>query len=194
MMLHALSPLVTFWHRVSNMSEDTLVKQALDIQFQLGSEQSEWLGTVKLVMSTIGLNCHYQDPKLVGTKLFKELVNKRLKQYFVELWLAHISGAHLQQGESSKLRFYKQVKESFEREPYLKVIPIFHIRKVITKFRCSDHILEIEKGRHNKTKVEDRICKSCNQGIEDELHFLKSCKTYSILRDHYFCGETKTVE
>ena len=63
----------------------------------------------------------------------------------MELWLAHISGAHLQQGESSKLRFYKQVKESFEMEPYLKVIPIFHIQKVITKFRCSDHILEIEK-------------------------------------------------
>ena len=52
MMLHALSSLVTFWHRVSNMSEDTLVKQALDIQFQLGPEQCEWLGTVKLVMST----------------------------------------------------------------------------------------------------------------------------------------------
>lgn len=194
MMLHALSSLVTFWHRVSNMSEDTLVKQALNIQLQLGPEQSEWLGTVNLVMSTIGLNSHYQDPKLVGTKVFKELVNKRLKQYFVELWLAHISGAHLQQGESSKLRFYKQVKESFEREPYLKVIPIFHIRKIITKFRCSDHILEIEKGRHNKTKIEDRICKTCNQGIEDEMHFLKSCKTYSNLRDHYFCDKTKNIE
>ena len=46
----------------------------------------------------------------------------------------------------------------------------FQIRKAITKIRCSDHVLEIEKGRHRKIPRADRICKFCDKNsIETEL-------------------------
>ena len=60
------------------------------------------------------------------------------------------------------------------------------MRKIISKIRCSDHQLEIEKGRHSKTPREDRICKTCASGaIEDEKHFLIECVTYMPLREMY---------
>ena len=93
-------------------------------------------------------------------------------------------------GESNKLRFYKFFKTSFGKEPYLNYIKDFKLRKNLTKIRCSDHILEIEVGRHKNLKVEERICKLCSGGeVESELHFLEQCPAYTNLRKHYF-GDT----
>ena len=62
----------------------------------------------------------------------------------------------------------------------------FILRKIITKFRYSDHCLEIEKGRHIKLKPEERICKLCKSDIETELHFIQDCPAYSDIRSHFF--------
>ena len=35
------------------------------------------------------------------------------------------------------------------------------IMSIFTKFRISDHSLEIEKGRYNKTPCEERLCENC---------------------------------
>ena len=60
------------------------------------------------------------------------------------------------------------------------------MRKIISKIRCSNHVLEIEKGRHTKTPREGRLCKICENGeIEDEGHFLLNCVVYQTLREMY---------
>ena len=51
-----------------------------------------------------------------------------------------------------------------------------------TKFRISDHSLEIEKGCYNKTLCEERLCKNCGV-IEDETHFILKCKVNQNLRE-----------
>ena len=61
-------------------------------------------------------------------------------------------------------------------------------RKVISRIRCSNHPLAIEKGRQKKpqTPREERICILCDEEfVEDEDHFLLKCRTYSILREEY---------
>ena len=64
--------------------------------------------------------------------------------------------------ESSKLSLYKNLEPSLERKFYLSFND-FLIRSIFTKFRISDHSLEIEKGRYNKTPwCEERLQKLCN--------------------------------
>ena len=52
------------------------------------------------------------------------------------------------------------------------------------KIRISNSNLNIEKGRYLNTPAEDRICKLCNSGVEDEFHFtiicskLQSCEEF----------------
>ena len=41
----------------------------------------------------------------------------------------------------------------------------------------------IEVGRHMKLPKEERVCEVCNNGIEDEIHFLVKCKLYETLRE-----------
>ena len=62
-------------------------------------------------------------------------------------------------------------------------IPSFDKRKANAKFRCSDHDLEIEKGRHKKIPREARLCKLCESDeIESEDHFLFTCNFYEDIK------------
>jgi hypothetical protein len=45
---------------------------------------------------------------------------------------------------------------------------------LLTKFCISDHKLEIEIGRYKKVPREQRICKACKV-LEDEKHFFLHC-------------------
>ena len=61
----------------------------------------------------------------------------------------------------------------------------FKYRNTLCKFRCCDHTLLIETGRHKGLDVNDRICKNCSPGaIEDEVQFLLVCPAYSIPRSN----------
>ena len=60
------------------------------------------------------------------------------------------------------------------------VVKDFKLRKCISKLRLSSHDLNIEKGRFERKKVEDRLCNYCNlKTIEDESHVLLVCPSYS---------------
>ena len=84
------------------------------------------------------------------------------------------------------MRFYKVFKLRFEKEPYLDYVSTFNRRRILTKFRCSNHSLEIEKGRHRNIPLENRICPVCKSNVETETHFLQDCFLYKDLRTKFF--------
>ena len=49
------------------------------------------------------------------------------------------------------------------------------------KIRISNSNLMIEKGRYLNTPAEDRICKLCNSGVEDEFHFTIIVQNFSLV-------------
>ena len=101
---------------------------------------------------------------------------KLIQKSFVDYWRNNIRD---QQG---RLEFYSKHKHTFEFEEYLNIV-CFSKRKVLTKLRCSDHELEIERGRHKKVPREARLCKLCAmEKIETEEHFLFECKYYEDIR------------
>jgi hypothetical protein len=61
------------------------------------------------------------------------------------------------------------------------------MRQLFTKFRVSDHSLEIETGRYKHITREERICKNCNLNeIGDEYHFfLKSFSNVFFLYESF---------
>ena len=54
-------------------------------------------------------------------------------------------------------------------------LPKSHISS-FTEFRVSAHSLEIEKGRHKKKLLSERICPLCKSSVETEIHFLLHCQ------------------
>jgi hypothetical protein len=81
-----------------------------------------------------------------------------------------------------KLRTYCKIKKELKFEPYL----LFHHRAGIpelAKIRGGSNRLRIEQGRYENEKASERICRLCENGIEDECHFMLHCPIYDDLRD-----------
>ena len=86
---------------------------------------------------------------------------------------------------SSKLYLYSGLKTTFKLEEYLKQLKKINSRQLITKFRISDHNLEVEVGRYKKIPRDQRICKICNV-LDDEEHFFFHCRINNNIRQTFF--------
>ena len=99
----------------------------------------------------------------------------------------------LRKPDLSRLSFYIEIKGEFKMETYLQTTNPEH-RKYITKIRCSDHSLQIEKGRHRNIPRTERKCKLCSTDeIETEKHFLLKCNKYELLKNNYNIAEYNTI-
>ncbi len=88
-----------------------------------------------------------------------------------------------------KLTYFHSIKSDYKLAPYLSIIKGYGQRKLLTKYRLSEHSLCVETGRHKQSwrPRELRLCSHCTDGlIEDELHFLTECSKYKHIRDAYF--------
>ena len=63
-------------------------------------------------------------------------------------------------------------KESYTPSIYSDVTRKNPNRKTLVKLRISNHKLNIQTGRYDKSLRCDRICPDCGINIEDEAHFL----------------------
>ena len=72
-------------------------------------------------------------------------------------------------------------------EKYLLHVKDKNVRSCFTKLRISSHKLMIETGRYNRPRnipVNERYCNYCkNNNIEDEIHFVLTCKLFETERE-----------
>ena len=73
---------------------------------------------------------------------------------------------------------FKMFKSKFAMEDYAINLHYFESRKIVAKFRCSDHTLMIETGL--MIDLEERMCKMCSrERVENERHSLLECPAYN---------------
>jgi hypothetical protein len=69
------------------------------------------------------------------------------------------------------------------------------MRQLFTKFRVSDHSLEIETGRYENITREERICKNCNlEEIGNEYHFCQYEINHFIMTSYIMPWKVKVKE
>jgi len=65
---------------------------------------------------------------------------------------------------------------SYAHQSYLQAITNVQLRQSLSRFRCSNHYLEVKCGRHAKPESvprRDRVCRLCPLGVvENEDHLL----------------------
>ena len=87
--------------------------------------------------------------------------------------------------DSSRCRLYREIKFTFEMEPYLQNNCNRELRQCLTKIRLSSHKFLVERDRWAKPQIryQERKCTLCGQlDAEDEYHVLLICSQYSRLR------------
>ena len=137
---------------------------------------TNWIKTIEKLINTLNL-----ADKIGNHVKFKKATKLSLENGFKKWWKKALDDPSI-----SRLLFYRKIKSEFGMGNYLK-IPGFQQRRHINKLRCSDHALEMEKGRHKKgnkrTLANERICTLCKNGqVEDEEHFLLKCDACKSLR------------
>jgi len=94
----------------------------------------------------------------------------------------------VREDSSSTLRRYVNLRgPAFGSQNYLEMKHC-QLRQSLARFRCGNHLLEVEVGKRGKgaVPVEQRICRLCGHGVEDEEHMLLQCPLYSGLRSEHF--------
>ena len=169
---------IKFWHRISQKEDNTLVNKALGETTSL-SDNSNWLNTVKTVINLLDLSSIWNKPSSFSSNQVSSRLKEKATSLFKGFWLSELSIAKKDSIRNSKLRTYKTFKSNLKLESYLTQNLCFEKLQALCKFRCSDHTLLIEVGRHKGLAVEERKCEMCTLGlVEDEVHFLITCPAY----------------
>ena len=167
---------LNYWRRVTNLPDNTLAKKALHENVNL---RSNWIVSIEKLINVLNL-----ADKIDDYLKFKHATKRALEEGFIRYWKDSLSDPNL-----SRLSFYKRLKTEFKSEGYLDDLN-FENRRKITKLICSDHALEIEKGRHNGINDRSkRICRMCHNSVEDEMHFLFHCSEYDHIRTKHNLGQ-----
>lgn len=175
--------MISFWANIINSSENKLSKityMYVRILFDKGQILNPWLCSLKNILDKCGLSNVWCDHESYhyNSSWIKTTINQRLRDQFLQKWHNDIQ-------ESTKGVIYRIFKTNFECERYLLLLPC-KLRKILVKFRTTNHHLPVEIGRWGTVERSKRYCNLCNcNKIGDEFHVILECKALSKLRSQF---------
>ena len=139
---------------------------------------------VKNILHRYGFGFAFINHGVGDTNSFLSIFKQRIMDNYIQEWQSNVS-------DSPKLLSYKFYKYDFVLEHYLHIVDIIKYLIALSRFRWSNHKLEIEIGRHSGIPRNKRFCKYCLENrsvanVEDEYHFICICPQYINLRNKYF--------
>ena len=145
--------MLNYWRRLSTLPDRSLAKKAL---IENANIRTNWIITIEKLVRCL---------KLIGVPLkkFKDTTKSNISAYFETNWKNKLLNEDI-----SRLSTYKTLNHDFTIPKHLG-LP-YHLRKVISRIRCSNHPLAVEGGRQKnpKTPREDRLCILCgDRDVED---------------------------
>ena len=174
------------WQLENNSCPDSLISLTLS-EMKAMPQLDTWHSRVQKIKKLLGVPNPHGSKESVG-----RFLGRKLNSSFDRFWLdqINISKPDSNNIDHNKLRFYKTLKGSFTREPYVTNIRNKSQRAWLTRFRVSAvSNLRIESGRYTRpvTPITARICRYCPDNcIDDEKHAILICRTLMIKRNCFF--------
>ena len=162
---------IKFWLRVERMDKSRLVKKIM----KWGRGDNEWWQGIEMAGRSIGwskLNeelfrgiTTFEVENMMRASMERAIKNEwteRTKKKVKLKWWRWRMENVLDEGANSKYGDILRIKDK-------------KTRKFLVELRAGCAKLEVETGRWAKKDRNDRICKLCKSGVEDEKHFLVDC-------------------
>ena len=160
--------MLRFWNRLQNMPNDRLTKHVFNTEYHNFDDYKNWTQNVKEIFTQLNLLPIFQSSSVCDL----DICQKRAFEAAEKEWRSVLK-------TKPKLRTYINFKSNLSTTDYVKTITNRYERSILAKYRCGILQLHIETGRFNNTKLEDRLCKICNDNnIENEYHFLCICSEF----------------
>ena len=141
-----------------------------------------WLSRISKIKKALNIST---PPSHVKKENVGKIFKKSLENKFQLFWRDQVQKVKIGNDglDHNALRFYKTLKCSFTREPYLDLINNRNQRCWLSRLRLGAHHLEIQVGRYQTIPISERFCVSCSENvIGDEIHNLMFCGTFQIKR------------
>ena len=132
--------IINYFKHIFKLDDNSIIKQSFQMSKQLYNQGKEsfYTNTMNMLKSfydnTTNLECDIINYDT------KTIINKMKDKYF-EFWRHKIIN-------SSKLSFFCTFKKEYKMEKYLSIIDNPTIRRTFSKYRVSNHKLQIERGRY----------------------------------------------
>ena len=143
------------------------------------------------MLNSLGLEQYTDFNNCVNKKMVLENVNEKLWEYTIEKWKESLY-REVRTG-SNKLRTYRRFKHDFKTEMYLKKPMSLNVKRSFASLRCGNSPLRIETGRYEGLAVEERVCELCNNGVEDEFHFMILCPAFNTERRELYLSISDAI-
>ena len=169
----AIKGAVKNWERIRLGNANIYLQKCLE---DATRENLPWIENIKNILENNGMACFFQNTYEVKHPFVYKKLFEKLSDIFHQETFSTIADP------KSKLRTYALLKKDRGLEQYLCQIPNFAIRRTLSKFRLSNHVLNIETGRHRGESEDQRFCPFCPGAIETEIHFLVQCEAYQTQR------------
>ena len=181
-----------YWQRLVALPDSHILKEAYIDNVKLdASGKRVWVSCVKNLLESVGLNYVWNDPV---QSCSPQYIRSLLHDQHIQRLHSDIFNDDVKHGTGNKLRTFREFSDLLHCEDYLVNVKKFRHRKALSKLRTSNHKLQIETGRHNKTPLPQRLCNICHSGdIENEFHFLCNCSTYFNLRGELYSKIAKIL-
>ena len=163
---------------IQSKDEESLVKQAFLMSFDLHCNGKNSFHSHLMNMSEYFKLPDF-NPDLLDIAMVKSYVSS-MKQEYISYWQNTLQ-------HSQKLEFYRSFKSNHTTSSYLDLTRGTAGGRALVTLRTSNHKLIIKIGRCNQTTKDNRHRSFCGSNvIEDEVHFLFQCPTYSMIRNKFY--------
>ena len=166
---------IKYWCKLLQMPNNRYPKQCyLMLKYLDENNKDTYACEVRKLLFSYGYDFIWLSQGIGDINSFIKEFRIRVKDIMQQDW-------HNSLISSSESNLYSQYKSLLNVESYISFNFPFHLRQAFAKFRCSDHKLNIEVGRHYNIPREERICSFCLENssisvIEDEFHVFFQCR------------------
>ena len=134
--------MITYWAKLVNEDQSEISHMIYTLLYKLDEFnifKSNWLSSIRCTLNDSGFPGIWLAQSLpCSVSTFRNILKLRLKDQFIQKWHESIS-------ESRKCINYRIFKNHVKLEKYLVDLHD-NLRKILTKFRCRNHRLPIERG------------------------------------------------
>lgn len=182
---------VRFWLRILAMDRQRYPKQCYNMLYRLDTiGRNTWVSHIRHLVVSNGFGIVWLSQGVGDINTFIARFKQRMVDCCIQKWNSKLA-------DSSKADTYRGFKTMLDVERYLYTNMSDSFRRIYAKFRCSSHILQIEKGRHTNTDRRFRFCPLCRKRnisiVESEFHFFFDCLAYENLRNDIFLEQWKQI-
>jgi hypothetical protein len=177
--LDVIAAILNFWSHATVDNNNPLLAEAITESVTLNSNGvNSWFSFISGICSMLG-----EPIPSLGSR--PSTIIQKIKNRYIHFWKRQLVNSNNPAG--GKLSSYRSYKTNFAFEGYLNDVRVGEHRRALCKLRISNHSLHIETGRYATPLIQRdlRFCPMCQpeNHIEDEIHFLLSCPSFSDLRN-----------